>query len=117
MSVQLTDKAIALGDGIILSFTKWSPDREANPAYADWEDVDPFGALVTCEHGNGREIAFKNDTPHDDDILPFLERLTIVSLEPLTIEEKIILHHVDNEEINDECRHEGYVTEGKWVQT
>lgn len=52
---------IDLGDGHLLKFFCWAPDRDLNPQYEGIADVEKFGALIKhpAPEGarcNGREL-------------------------------------------------------------
>lgn len=88
-----------LGNGYTLTFTSWAPDRELNPQYADYPDIEKAGAIIRCPHGYESAIIFKHDVPG------FEEGWTVESWEPLTLSPSLASR-------SHECH--GFIREGKW---
>lgn len=94
---------VDLGSGFSLRWTRWAPDRELNPQYANLPDVEKIGAILTCRHGIEGSIMFDHGEAYTK-LFPNSPLWKVVSWEPLTI----------TPSVNCGCCH-GFITEGKWV--
>ena len=96
-----------LGDGHVLSWTSWSPDRELNPQYADLPDVERFGAIISHDH-NGQlcRHAIRFSGPVQQLLEPGRPVWTVQSWEPLTL----------SPSIGAPCGDHGYIRNGTWVR-
>lgn len=109
-----------LGNGIVLAYTSWAPERAINPQYADeeeWPDVDRYGASITFPDGCRGHITFdghvaeKHNQRAREAGRKESPTWTVESWDPLTISPSILDHGSDT------CAgHHGYIREGKWVE-
>ena len=94
---------IDLGLGYSYSFIGWAPDRTLNPQYEGIPDVDRYGIIIRCPHGEGA-VTFAGNVQQK--IEPGHPSWTVVSFEPLTISPSV--HRT-------ECGCHGFIRDGKWV--
>ena len=104
---------IDLGDGHVLWFTCWKPDRAINPQYAHLPDVEKFGALVGHApgpnyKGNTGEcmggISFAGEIQAA--IMPAHPAWSVEQWEPLTLSPSLLCS----------CGDHGFIRNGKWVR-
>ena len=100
-----------LGDGHQLAFTRWVPDRDLNPQYADLPDVERIGAIVSHKRADGKDgecwsgIMFESEVARR----AFQEKSMwrVESWEPLTLSPSLLCR---------ECGDHGFIREGRWVR-
>lgn len=98
---------IDLGHDHYLTFDSWCPDRELNPQYKDYPDVQRWGA--TIEHPNMQNpeqkhmggLIFHGEV--QDKISPYA-KWDVESWEPLTISPSVLCS----------CGDHGFVRNGRW---
>lgn len=98
-----------LGDGHLLWFVGWGPDRELNPQYADVPDVEKYAAVIECYMPDGKlctgAITFAGEVQRC--VEPNKTTWDVVSWEPLTISPSVLCpEHGDH----------GFIRNGKWVR-
>lgn len=99
-----------LGDGHTLRFTRWAPERDLNPQYADLPDVDRYGAIVSHPRPDGTgtcEGAITFDGPVQRAHDPDRPMWTVEAWEPLTLSPSLLCH----------CGDHGFVRAGRWVRS
>jgi hypothetical protein len=96
-----------LGDNHWLRFTSWKPDRELNPQYEGFPDIERLGAIMTHKTPNGIEcegsIFFDSEVTRK--FFESRDRWTVESWEPLTLMPSVLCH----------CGDHGFVHKGRWV--
>lgn len=100
-----------LGHRHVATFTRWAPDRELNPQFADVADIDPCGVMVRHPRANGRgscASAILFDLPGIEHLRgdPPRPVWTLVSLDPLHVEPSLLCR---------ECGDHGFIRDGVWV--
>jgi hypothetical protein len=97
-----------LGSGHTLRFTRWAPDRDLNPQYADLPDVDPIGAIETHPAPNGSpcEASLTFDSDVARRVFPNYPYWTVHCLDPLTLSPSLLCH---------QCGSHGFIRDGLWI--
>lgn len=103
----MTGEPLDIGHGHTIRFTRWSPDRELNPQYADAPDIDPVGLHVDHLTPDGKPCAggITFDSEAARKLRVGREMWTLVSLDPLTVTPSLLCH----------CGDHGFITNGRWV--
>ena len=100
-----------LGDGHLLKFSSWHPDRELNPQYADLPDIEKCGAIVEHNRADGKEGKCWSGIFFDVEgvrrVFGDKPIWQVNSWEPLTLSPSIVCR---------ECNDHGFIREGKWVR-
>jgi len=98
-----------LGDGHVLHWTCWAPDRELNPQYEGLPDVERFGAFITNPTADGGTCtsAITFDTPQARQLVPERALWQVESWEPLTVSPSLLCP---------DCGDHGFIREGRWVR-
>jgi len=96
------DNDLDFGSGFTGRWASWSPDRELNPQYEGFADLEKASLILTCPHGDG---AVSVHPPEYNEIFNDTG-WTVESWEPLTLSPSIL---------RNECGCHGYIREGKWV--
>ncbi len=100
---------VDLGSDHKLAFTSWHPNRELNPQYADYPDVERCGALVYHLTPSGEEccsgIMFDGDLARK--VFSEKSAWRVESMEPLTLSPSLLCGR---------CGDHGWIREGKWVK-
>ncbi len=103
-----------LGSDRVAWWTRWAPDRDINPQFADLPDVDRVGLII--QHGDvtadGRwcvgGVTFDSEAARR--VFPNNPRWTVESWEPLTINPSVLVR---------ECVYggscHGFIRGGRWV--
>lgn len=100
-----------LGDGHLLAFNCWNPDRALNPQYEGLPDVEKWGATIyhrTDKTETGwcaGAVTF--DGPVQKQLVPDRGRWQVQSWEPLTISPSLLCGG---------CGDHGFIRAGKWVR-
>lgn len=108
-----------LGNGYLLHFLSWSPNRELNPQFDGIPDIEKAAALIlhplvddkACEkcawRGDGMCIgAVTLDDPNSPHKFEGRTGWQVESWEPLTLSPSILCH----------CGDHGFIRGGKWVK-
>lgn len=100
---------IDLGCDHFLTFTRWAPDRELNPQYADIADNDKVGAIIQHMTPDGvnecsASVFFKCEAQAR--VFPDHASWTVESFGPLTL----------SPSIRCSCGDHGYIRNGAWVR-
>lgn len=108
-----------LGNGVVLAFTEWAPERDINPQYADteeWPDVERYGASVRFPDGCKGHITFNGPVArkHNERAREAGRKEAplwdVESWDPLTVTPSILDHGSAT------CSgHHGYITNGRWA--
>lgn len=103
-----TTQPLDIGHGHVVTFTRWAPDRELNPQYADLPDVDPIGLMDDHNRPDGTPcvggaVMFECEAARR--AFPNRTTWTLVSLEPLTITPSLLCRT---------CGDHGFITSGRW---
>lgn len=99
-----------LGDGHLLAFTMWAPDRVLNPQFEGLPDVERFG--FTWEHPDAKRPGEKcMGAGHFDGevqrkLVTERTRWTVEAWEPLTLSPSLLCGA---------CGCHGFIRGGKWV--
>jgi len=106
-----------VGDDHFVKFTTWSPDRELNPQYAEYPDVEKWGLIIDHPHKNpavgpvfpGRRCrgAVTFDGPVQQALVDGRARWQVISLEPETLEIAPSVLCM--------CGDHGFIRNGRWV--
>ncbi len=106
-----------LGDGHLLWFFCWKPDRELNPQYKDVPDVDRAGAIVSHLAPDGTDCmsSINFDLPMLREVFPNDNRWQVISWEPLTLAPSLLCR-APLDGFNGHCGDHGFIREGKWVR-
>ena len=106
-----------LGDGHLLWFVGWCPDRELNPQYRDIPDVDRAGAIVShiARDGSDCMSSINFDLPELNKAFPNDNRWKVESWEPLTLSPSLLCR-APLENSQGECGDHGFVRNGQWVK-
>jgi uncharacterized protein DUF6527 len=100
---------IDLGSGYWFSWVSWKPDRALNPQFEGIPDVERYGIIIRCPHGEGAvvfdsEVARKIDRDHP--------RWIVESWEPLTIAPSIQRRRAPD---GTGCECHGFIRGGRWI--
>lgn len=102
------DDAEDLGNGHLLAYSGWSPDRGLNPHVAHLPDVDKWGAVVYHRRPSGQPCAgfvtFAGEVQRE--VAPRAVVWTVESWEPLTISPSVLCVA---------CGDHGFIQEGRWI--
>ena len=95
---------IDLGDNHYLQFTSFNPDRDLNPHYKDFPDIDRVGAII-YHNDCTSSIMFRSEVA----IKVFKEKQLwdVVSMEPLTLSPSILCTL---------CKDHGFIRDSKWIK-
>lgn len=100
---------IDLGGGYSAVFVCWKPDRALNPQYDGVPDVERWGLIITCPHGEGA-ITFDGEVQRK--LEPNRPRWTVESWEPLTLSPSIQRRKLPD---GTGCECHGFIRQGRWV--
>jgi hypothetical protein len=109
-------EVIDLGNGHMLRYVAWGPDRDLNPLYNGIPDVERYGAIIShptrpddprqaCVDA-GRcqgSITFASDVQRT--VQPAATTWNVANWEPLTLSPSLLCH----------CGDHGFITAGLWV--
>lgn len=96
-----------LGHGHSLEYVSWTPDRELNPQWADFPDIEKLGANIEHTNSKGQPcvgfITFASDIQRH--IFPNRITWDVENWEPLSIHPSVLCS----------CGDHGFIKEGRWV--
>lgn len=97
-----------IGHGHTLQFTRWEPDRELNPQYADIPDVERYGAIIghTAQDGSPCAGAVTFSGSVQERLEPGRPKWDVQNWDPLTINPSVLCRR---------CGDHGFIRDGKWV--
>ena len=107
-----------LGEGHLLTFSSWSPDRELNPQYAGIPDIPKCGAIIAHPRADGKyprsdgspricRSGIFFDVGQVRQVFGDKPIWHVESWEPLTLSPSVLCR---------ECGDHGFVRSGKWVR-
>ena len=101
---------IDIGHDHTMEYTRWAPDRELNPQYANVPDVEKLGVLITHKKKDGSPCASHASFDCEVSRTIFKDRAIwqVISWEPLTLSPSILC-------LAEGCGDHGFIREGKWV--
>jgi uncharacterized protein DUF6527 len=108
----VSDRRLDLGDDHRLRYVGWAPDRDINPQYDGFVDVERFGAIIEHRAPDGSECSgmVTFDLPEVQAVLATESRprpvWQVQSWDPLTISPSVLCS----------CGDHGFIREGRWVR-
>lgn len=106
---------IDLGDGHLLSYVGWNPDRDINPQYEGIPDIERCGATIYHLNPQGKPCqGFVHfDTPDVQRVFAGANMWTVMSWEPLTLTPSILCKSCYPPGAPP-CGDHGFIENGKW---